>query len=48
MVKDNQTTVVYGDDIAEWIDSYTDERECSKGAAIRYAIRQQMKTQAEQ
>ena len=42
MVKNNHTTIVYGDDIAAWIDEYTDERECSKGAAIRYAIRQQI------
>ena len=48
MVKDNQTTVVYDDDIAAWIDDYTTERDCSKAAAIRYAIRQQMQSEATQ
>lgn len=42
MVKDNQTTVAYDDDIAAWISDYTEIRDCSKGAAIRYCIRQQM------
>jgi len=42
MTKDNQTTISYGDEIAEWVEQYTEERECSKGAAIRYCIKQQM------
>ena len=46
--KVNQTTVVYDDDIAAWIDDYTTERDCSKAAAIRYAIRQQMQPEATQ
>lgn len=47
MAKDNQTTVIYGDEIDEWVDEYTEERECSKAAAIRYCIRQQIQREQE-
>jgi len=47
MAKDNQTTISYGDDIAEWVEQYTEERECSKAAAVRYCIRQQIQREQE-
>jgi len=41
MTKDNQTTVIYGDEIAAWVAEFTEEYGGSKAQAFRYAVRQQ-------
>jgi len=42
MTKDNQTTVIYGDELAAWVEEYVETYETSKAAAFRYAVRQQV------